>query len=81
MWGGATFDTSMRFLPGRPWDRLGPAPRAIPNIPFQMLLRASNAVGYTNYPDNVGPRVHEDRPPSTGSTSSASSTRLNWSRT
>ena len=53
MWGGATFDTSMRFLKECPWQRLADLRAAIPNILFQMLLRASNAVGYTNYPDNV----------------------------
>ena len=53
MWGGATFDTSMRFLKECPWDRLCQLRERIPNILFQMLLRASNAVGYTNYPDNV----------------------------
>jgi len=53
MWGGATFDTAMRFLQEDPWDRLDQLRVRIPNIPFQMLLRASNAVGYTNYPDNV----------------------------
>ena len=52
-WGGATFDTSMRFLQEDPWDRLDQLRARIPNIPFQMLFRASNAVGYTNYPDNV----------------------------
>jgi pyruvate carboxylase len=53
MWGGATFDTSMRFLQEDPWDRLVQLRQRIPNILFQMLLRASNTVGYTNYPDNV----------------------------
>ena len=53
MWGGATFDTSMRFLNECPWQRLVQLRERIPNILFQMLLRASNAVGYTNYPDNV----------------------------
>lgn len=53
MWGGATFDTSMRFLKESPWDRLTNLREQIPNVLFQMLLRASNAVGYTNYPDNV----------------------------
>jgi pyruvate carboxylase len=53
IWGGATFDTSMRFLQESPWDRLTQLRAKIPNILFQMLLRASNAVGYTNYPDNV----------------------------
>ncbi|MBX3422333.1 MAG: pyruvate carboxylase [Pirellulaceae bacterium] len=53
MWGGATFDTSMRFLKESPWTRLADMRQLVPNILFQMLLRASNAVGYTNYPDNV----------------------------
>ncbi len=53
MWGGATFDTSMRFLKEDPWQRLADLRERIPNILFQMLLRANNAVGYTNYPDNV----------------------------
>jgi pyruvate carboxylase len=53
VWGGATFDTAMRFLQESPWDRLTLMRKKIPNILFQMLLRASNAVGYTNYPDNV----------------------------
>ena len=53
MWGGATFDTAMRFLRECPWDRLRQLRKKIPNICFQMLFRGSNAVGYTNYPDNV----------------------------
>ncbi|HKW99282.1 MAG TPA: pyruvate carboxylase [Bryobacteraceae bacterium] len=53
MWGGATFDVSMRFLHEDPWQRLRRLREAIPNICFQMLLRASNAVGYAAYPDNV----------------------------
>ena len=53
MWGGATFDVAMRFLHEDPWQRLRRLREAIPNICFQMLLRASNAVGYTAYPDNV----------------------------
>jgi pyruvate carboxylase len=53
MWGGATFDTSMRFLKEDPWERLAQLRERIPNILFQMLLRGSNAVGYTSYPDNV----------------------------
>jgi len=52
-WGGATFDVAMRFLKEDPWDRLAQLRDAVPNILLQMLLRASNAVGYTNYPDNV----------------------------
>ena len=53
MWGGATFDTSMRFLKEDPWDRLAQLRERIPNIMFQMLFRGANAVGYTSYPDNV----------------------------
>lgn len=52
-WGGATFDVSMRFLNEDPWDRLRKIRATVPNILLQMLLRSSNAVGYTNYPDNV----------------------------
>ncbi len=52
-WGGATFDVAMRFLREDPWDRLTQLREAVPNVLIQMLLRASNAVGYTNYPDNV----------------------------
>ncbi len=53
MWGGATFDTSMRFLKESPWDRLAELRECVPNLLFQMLLRSASAVGYTNYPDNV----------------------------
>jgi pyruvate carboxylase len=53
MWGGATFDTAMRFLNEDPWERLAKLRERIPNICFQMLLRGANAVGYSNYPDNV----------------------------
>jgi pyruvate carboxylase len=53
MWGGATFDVSMRFLHECPWERLEKLREAVPDVPFQMLLRGANAVGYTNYPDNV----------------------------
>ena len=53
MWGGATFDVSMRFLKESPWKRLQLLREAVPNILFQMLLRGSNAVGYTAYPDNL----------------------------
>ena len=53
MWGGATFDVAYRFLKESPWDRLDMLRSEIPNIPFQMLLRGSSAVGYANYPDNV----------------------------
>ena len=53
MWGGATFDTAMRFLHEDPWGRLRALRERIPNICFQMLFRGSNAVGYSNYPPNV----------------------------
>ncbi len=53
MWGGATFDTAMRFLKECPWERLTSLREKIPNILFQMLLRSSNALGYANYPDNL----------------------------
>uniref|UniRef100_A0A9J8B6E6 Pyruvate carboxylase n=1 Tax=Cyprinus carpio carpio TaxID=630221 RepID=A0A9J8B6E6_CYPCA len=52
-WGGATFDVAMRFLWECPWKRLQELRALIPNVPFQMLLRGANAVGYTNYPDNA----------------------------
>ncbi|MBI2276431.1 MAG: pyruvate carboxylase [Dechloromonas sp.] len=52
-WGGATFDVALRFLKEDPWERLQRLRQAVPNILFQMLLRSSNAVGYTNYSDNV----------------------------
>ena len=53
MWGGATFDTAYRFLHESPWERLDMLREKIPNIPFQMLLRGSNMVGYANFPDNL----------------------------
>jgi len=53
MWGGATFDVTMRFLREDPWARLRDIRAKVPNILLQMLFRGSNAVGYTNYPDNV----------------------------
>ncbi|QHA91662.1 pyruvate carboxylase [Bacillus sp. N1-1] len=53
MWGGATFDVSLRYLKEDPWDRLIKLRKQVPNVMFQMLLRASNAVGYKNYPDNL----------------------------
>jgi pyruvate carboxylase len=60
MWGGATFDTALRFLHEDPWQRLRELRRRIPNICFQMLLRGANAVGYASYPDNVVQEfVHE----------------------
>lgn len=56
MWGGATFDVAYRFLKEDPWIRLEKLRKKMPNLLFQMLLRASNAVGYKNYPDNL---IHE----------------------
>ena len=52
-WGGATFDVAYRFLHESPWERLDIIREKVPNVLLQMLLRGSNAVGYTNYPDNV----------------------------
>jgi pyruvate carboxylase len=52
-WGGATFDVAMRFLKESPWERLALLRQRMPNLLLQMLLRSANAVGYTNYPDNV----------------------------
>src|SRR5580698_8122529 len=52
-WGGATFDVAMRFLREDPWTRLAQLRELMPNLLLQMLLRAANAVGYANYPDNV----------------------------
>ncbi|TDL39202.1 pyruvate carboxylase [Macrococcoides bohemicum] len=60
MWGGATFDVAYNFLKEDPWQRLERLRNAIPNILFQMLLRASNAVGYKNYPDNVVTKFVEE---------------------
>ena len=53
MWGGATFDTSYRFLKEDPWERVEMLREKCPNILLQMLVRGANAVGYKNYPDNV----------------------------
>lgn len=52
-WGGATFDVAYRFLYEDPWERLAQIRQKAPNILLQMLLRGANAVGYTNYPNNV----------------------------
>ena len=52
-WGGATFDVAMRFLKEDPWERLERVREGMPNLLLQMLLRSANAVGYSNYPDNV----------------------------
>ena len=61
MWGGATFDTAMRFLNEDPWERLRQLRERVPNICFQMLFRGSNAVGYTNYPGQRRRRFREAR--------------------
>jgi pyruvate carboxylase len=53
MWGGATFDVAYRFLHESPWERLDMIREKVPNVMLQMLLRGANAVGYTNYPDNL----------------------------
>ena len=53
MWGGATFDSAMRFLDENPWDRIRLLKAAMPNTPFLMLLRGQNVVGYKHYPDDV----------------------------
>ena len=53
VWGGATFDVCMRFLKENPWERLQLLRKAMPNVLLQMLIRGSNGVGYTAYPDNL----------------------------
>lgn len=53
VWGGATFDVCLRFLQENPWERLQLMRKAMPNVLLQMLLRGSNGVGYTAYPDNL----------------------------
>ncbi len=53
MWGGATFDSCMRFLGEDPWERLRRLKEVMPKTPFQMLLRGQNVVGYRHYADDV----------------------------
>ncbi|WNW00644.1 pyruvate carboxylase [Tenacibaculum sp. HL-MS23] len=53
VWGGATFDVCMRFLQENPWERLQLLRKSMPNVLLQMLIRGSNGVGYTAYPDNL----------------------------
>ncbi|HEU4551965.1 MAG TPA: pyruvate carboxylase [Chitinophaga sp.] len=53
VWGGATFDVSMRFLHECPWRRLQQIREAMPNVLLQMLFRGSNGVGYSAYPENL----------------------------
>lgn len=52
-WGGATFDSCMRFLNEDPWERLRTLKKAMPKTPLQMLLRAQNLLGYKHYADDV----------------------------
>ncbi|MDD1759915.1 MAG: sodium-extruding oxaloacetate decarboxylase subunit alpha [Methanothrix sp.] len=52
-WGGATFDTCIRYLNEDPWERLRALKKAMPNTPMQMLLRGQNLVGYRHYADDV----------------------------
>ena len=53
MWGGATFDSAMRFLKENPWERIRVLREKMPNTKFQMLLRAQNILGYRHYPDDI----------------------------
>ena len=53
MWGGATFDSAMRFLNEDPWERIRRLKEAMPKTPFQMLLRGQNIVGYKHYADDI----------------------------
>jgi len=59
MWGGATFDSAMRFLGEDPWERIRLLKERMPNTPFQMLLRGQNVVGYHHYPDDIVERFVE----------------------
>ena len=81
MWGGATFDTAMRFLKECPWQRLADLREQIPNILFQMLLRASNAVGLHELSRQRRQGVRRGIGPGRASTCSASSTRSTGCRT
>src|SRR5690554_3389412 len=60
VWGGATFDVCLRFLHENPWERLQLLRKSMPNILLQMLIRGSNGVGYTAYPDNLIERFVEE---------------------
>ncbi len=53
MWGGATFDSCLRFLKEDPWERVSKLKALMPNTPFQMLLRGQNIVGYRHYSDDI----------------------------
>ena len=78
VWGGATFDVAMRFLKEDPWKRLAKIRAAVPNILLQMLLRGSNAVGYTAYPDNLVVRFIEKAAAETGIDIFRIFDSLNW---
>ncbi|MBO5653100.1 MAG: oxaloacetate decarboxylase subunit alpha, partial [Clostridia bacterium] len=52
-WGGATFDSCMRFLGEDPWERLRALRRASPDTKLQMLFRGQNILGYRHYADDV----------------------------
>jgi len=62
VWGGATFDVCLRFLQENPWERLETLRKAMPNVLLQMLIRGSNGVGYTAYPDNLIANIHKGLP-------------------
>lgn len=59
MWGGATFDTAIRYLKEDPWERIRQLKALMPRTPFQMLLRGQNLVGYRHYADDVVERFVE----------------------
>ena len=80
-WGGATFDVAYRFLHECPWQRLRALRERMPNLMTQMLLRGSNGVGYTNYPDDVVCAFVRRAAEPRAWTCSASSTRSTGSRT
>ena len=74
MWGGATFDSAMRFLGEDPWERMRTLRREMPNTRFQMLLRGQNVVGYKHYPTTLS-SISSSPPSATALTCSASLTR------
>ena len=78
MWGGATFDMALRFLQEDPWERLSTLRKAIPNVLFQMLLRASERGGVYELSGQRGAGIHAKLRRRRGSMFSASSIRLNW---
>ena len=74
-WGGATFDTCLRFLDENPWERLRAIKAKTPNTPLSMLSRGQNLVGYKHYSKRHRQPFHPVREAATASTSSACSTR------